>query len=167
MTTGIYGLWFGGSTTPYIGQSIYIEGRYASHLRLLDSGRGINKVVQRMYNTCGPPTLAILEEVEVSQLFEREVWWYRKYVREHGVLNQVDPVPVVDVKKKRQNTVPDLFIIDTLDLSLREAARIVGLDFRTIAFRRRILKGLCKWCGKNPLTDHAGLCNDCFDRSYR
>ena len=60
MTCGIYKLDFNGICV-YIGQSIDIETRYSTHLRLLRSGNHTKQLLDA-YNKYGLPRLKILKE---------------------------------------------------------------------------------------------------------
>ncbi len=72
MTIGIYCLRFVGTNKVYIGQSINIEKRYASHLNTLRNLTGVIKL-QEAFNKFGAPKLEILVECGINLLNSEEI----------------------------------------------------------------------------------------------
>lgn len=78
MTIGIYKLCFNGTDKVYIGQSIHIEKRYATHLNELKNGTHSYKL-QKAYAEYGIPILNILEVIPEQSLDESEELYINKY----------------------------------------------------------------------------------------
>ena len=88
---GIYKLEFKDGSI-YVGQSVYIEGRWAQHLRDMEGGRHTNKLVQSRFDKFGPPSLAVLEYIEdASTLTAKEAAYIKKFATGELLNIQLNP----------------------------------------------------------------------------
>ena len=89
MTTGIYCLKFS-SGKYYIGKSINIEARYATHISKLKNGVASIKLnkeyVECAYNL---PELLIIEECTMLVLAKMESWYYNECSSHLHLLNTI------------------------------------------------------------------------------
>ncbi len=78
MTIGIYIITFEGTDKVYIGQSVNIEDRWASHLSLLKQG-GASTKLQEAFNSFGQPTFSILESCSIKDLDTLEITYIEEF----------------------------------------------------------------------------------------
>lgn len=71
MTIGIYILKFSGTDMVYVGQSVHIEERFSQHIRSLRN-KNANSKLQNAYYKYGIPTLQIILECSIDELFNAE-----------------------------------------------------------------------------------------------
>lgn len=80
MTCGIYCLYYETDDFQYyIGKSLNIEDRYKRHCRDLKSGLHSNLPLLKGYNLADLPSISIIEEVDPSELSDKEIWWIKEF----------------------------------------------------------------------------------------
>lgn len=77
MTIGIYKLVFNNTNSVYIGQSISIERRFTSHIRLMREQLSSLKL-NKAYLTYGIPSLSVIQETEPSLLNDLEEFYIKE-----------------------------------------------------------------------------------------
>lgn len=89
MATGIYKLSFNETSFVYIGQSINIEGRYASHISNMQNNKA-NYKLQAAYILFGTPILTILKECSEELLTKYELEYIDSYNSVNKGLNIIN-----------------------------------------------------------------------------
>lgn len=88
MTIGIYSLYWEEQDLIYIGQSQNIERRFREHILDLTNNRHSNYKVQNTYNKFGLPKFIIIEECNLINLNDLEIYWQHEF----NSLNSLDLV---------------------------------------------------------------------------
>jgi group I intron endonuclease len=84
--SGIYRIYCVPSGKYYVGSAVNVRLRRNHHYHLLRAGTHHSIALQRAWNKYGEESFRfeIIEEVEPSQLFERENYWFQKQQEETG-----------------------------------------------------------------------------------
>lgn len=126
---GIYALLFPDNSV-YIGQSVNIEKRQATHLRTLKNNSHHNKQVQSKFNNFNTYEFLVLEECGEELLNEKEIE-YCNLINKENLLNLAEPgVPVNAFpgesngrsKYSNDEVVSILFALSNTDISKKELA---------------------------------------------
>ena len=91
MRTGIYALFWESQGLVYVGQSQTIEKRYRDHLVALSKGMHANYKVANAYNLYGEPSLVVLEECAIEDLYSLEILWTAEFNSLVDGLNIIEP----------------------------------------------------------------------------
>lgn len=96
MTIGIYSIYWDNLNEVYIGQSIHIEERFKSHIRLLKNNNHYNCKLQDYFIKYAEPSLIILEECSLELLDNKEEFYIKEFDSFNNGLNLVcGPMSVV------------------------------------------------------------------------
>lgn len=160
MTRGIYELKFSDGCI-YIGQSINIEKRFATHKRTLENNTHHNKFVQEKFNKLGLPAITILEECTTDNIYLQEIH-YTELVPKDLLLNINEPGQVPTIlsgelngrsKYSNDEVVDVLIALSSSDISKKELAEISPVSYSTI---RQIASGTThKWLKEAYPVEHA------------
>jgi predicted GIY-YIG superfamily endonuclease len=88
--TGVYKLVWAKTGYFYIGSSKDIQYRYRQHILLIQRIQH-TKLIQKIANQHGLPSLELLEECDTSIIEEREIYYFKKYFDNYLCLNKNCP----------------------------------------------------------------------------
>lgn len=161
--TGIYCITCTKTNEKYIGQSVAIKRRWATHKRELKQGIHYNKHLQRTYDKYGPEcfTYEILEQCPREKLNEREQFYIKFFDSYNNGFNQDrggcdisgNHNPMYGIKGKEAPRFKDYIlqldlegnILNKFESSISAAEYVTGDKTKTSS----ILRCLYTWEGKN------------------
>lgn len=161
--TGIYAITCTATGEKYIGQSVAIKRRWATHKRELKNGIHYNQHLQRTYNKYGPDSFIyeILEQCPSEKLNEREQFYIKLFDTHNHGFNQDnggcnisgENNPMYGIKGKEAPRFKDYIlqldsngnILNKFESSIAAAEYVTGDKKKTSS----ILRCLYTWEGKN------------------
>lgn len=170
--TGIYCITCTKTNEKYVGQSVAIKRRWATHKRELKNGIHYNKHLQRAYDKYGSNYFIyeILEQCPREKLNEREQFYIKLFNSYHNGFNQDvggcnisgENNPMYGVKGKDAPRFKDYIlqldlngnILNKFESSVSAAEAVFGDKKRTSG----ILRCLYTWEGKNYCNKRAFTC---------
>lgn len=182
--TGIYCITCTKTNEKYIGQSIAIKRRWASHKRELKNGIHYNKHLQRTYDKYGSScfTYEILEQCPKEKLNEREQFYIKLFDSYHNGFNQDvggsnisgENNPMYGTKGKDSPRFKDYIlqldldgnVLKKFESSISAAEAVFGDKKRTSG----ILRCLYTWEGKNYNNKRSFTCKNfqwIYEKDYK
>lgn len=144
MTIGVYKLVFTGTDKVYVGQSINVERRFATHISAVKAGKSGQKLSEA-FNTYGVPNMFLLIECEKEELdfYENKyILENEAYTKGFNTLSKAENIPKPDNSgvKNGQSKYPESkivevfnYLLDNTKTPLTEVSEVVGLPYHVVA----------------------------------
>lgn len=138
MTCGIYKLIFG-STSYYVGKSTNIEQRFNRHLTNLKNNLS-NSKLQKAYELHGVPRYCILEECDIDDLNEKEIYYISLLDTVKNGLNiaaggEYFNSGIHNPNSKYSRDLLEeafLYIVNNPDVSILQISKIYNINYNTL-----------------------------------